>query len=233
VGYPSPVIRSLARLPANGRFSLEVTTSMHVGTHIDAPNHFVSGGADVASLPLELLFGEGVVVDISDLVREWDEILPEHIESRVEIRDGDIVIVHTGWHRYFACGSEPNEERYMCEHPGGYLALARWIVARHLRWIGFDLPGADHPMNTTIRDLRPDLVARFEARTGRPVEETFPREFLAAMHTIPFAAGIVHAENVGGDIAQVLNRRLTIGAFPWRFVGGDASICRIVAFMFE
>jgi kynurenine formamidase len=29
----------------------------------------------------------------------------------------------------------------------------------------------------------------------------------------------------------VLNRRCQIGAFPWKFVGGEASICRIVAFI--
>jgi kynurenine formamidase len=29
----------------------------------------------------------------------------------------------------------------------------------------------------------------------------------------------------------VLNRRCVTGAFPWNFVGGDASICRIIAFL--
>jgi len=27
-----------------------------------------------------------------------------------------------------------------------------------------------------------------------------------------------------------LNKRLVIGCFPWKFVGGESSICRIVAF---
>ncbi|PKM92684.1 MAG: cyclase, partial [Elusimicrobia bacterium HGW-Elusimicrobia-4] len=26
------------------------------------------------------------------------------------------------------------------------------------------------------------------------------------------------------------NKRTTVGCFPWRFVGGESSICRIVAF---
>jgi len=29
----------------------------------------------------------------------------------------------------------------------------------------------------------------------------------------------------------VLNRRCHIGVFPWRFEGGEASICRVVAFL--
>jgi arylformamidase len=30
-----------------------IETMLHVGTHIDSPMHFVSGGKDVASIPLE------------------------------------------------------------------------------------------------------------------------------------------------------------------------------------
>jgi len=56
---------------------------------------------------------------------------------------------------------------------------------------------------------------------------------MQVMHHVPFRAGIVHVENLGGDIAQVLNRRCLIGCFPWRFVGGEASPCRVVAFVEE
>jgi arylformamidase len=36
----------------------------HTGTHVDAPAHFIEGAAGVASLPLEVLVGEAVVVEI-------------------------------------------------------------------------------------------------------------------------------------------------------------------------
>jgi kynurenine formamidase len=63
------------------------------------------------------------------------------------------------------------------------------------------------------------------------MEEIFPRKDFFFMHRIPFAARIPHVENIGGDIDQVLNRRCRIGAFPWKFKGGEASICRVVAFL--
>jgi kynurenine formamidase len=100
-----------------------------------------------------------------------------------------------------------------------------------LRWWGFDAGSADHPMNTSIRERRPDLAREYRRRTGRDPAEEFPETDLFVMHHVPFRAGIVHVENVGGDIAQVLNRRCTIGCFPWRFVGGEASPCRVVAFL--
>ena len=36
---------------------------------------------------------------------------------------------------------------------------------------------------------------------------------------------------MGGDIERVLNTRCIIGAFPWKFEGGEACPCRILAFL--
>ncbi len=49
------------------------------------------------------------------------------------------------------------------------------------------------------------------------------------MHLELFPYGIIHAECVGGDIDLLVNRRVTIGFFPWRFVDGESSIGRCVA----
>ncbi len=49
------------------------------------------------------------------------------------------------------------------------------------------------------------------------------------MHLWMFDKGIIHAECVGGDIDLLVNRRVQVGCFPWRFVDGEASIARIVA----
>jgi hypothetical protein len=49
------------------------------------------------------------------------------------------------------------------------------------------------------------------------------------MHLEMFPYGIIHAECVGGEIDLLLNRRVTVGMFPWRFVEGESSIARCVA----
>ena len=51
------------------------------------------------------------------------------------------------------------------------------------------------------------------------------------MHIEMFPHGIIHAECLGGDIDLLLNRRVTVGFFPWRFVDGETSIGRCVAFV--
>jgi arylformamidase len=59
----------------------------------------------------------------------------------------------------------------------------------------------------------------------------FPKQDLFVMHRVPFRDNILHVENLGGDVEQVLNQRCLIGVFPWRFEGGEASIARVVAFV--
>ncbi len=51
-------------------------------------------------------------------------------------------------------------------------------------------------------------------------------------HNALFPHDCIHVENLGGKIGapELQNRRLTLGAFPWLFKGGEAAFCRAVAF---
>jgi kynurenine formamidase len=49
------------------------------------------------------------------------------------------------------------------------------------------------------------------------------------MHTELFPEGIVHVENAQVP-EELLNERVQIGTFPWRFRGGESSVSRVVAF---
>jgi hypothetical protein len=51
------------------------------------------------------------------------------------------------------------------------------------------------------------------------------------MHIEMFPDHIIHAECIGGELDLLLNRRATVGFFPWRFVDGESSIGRCVAFV--
>jgi kynurenine formamidase len=70
-----------------------------------------------------------------------------------------------------------------------------------------------------------------KGKYGKGLDELFPPDHYQLMHIALFHCPIVHAENLGGDIDLILNQRVTIGCFPWRFVNGESSICRIVAFV--
>jgi arylformamidase len=228
MGYPMPVVKYIKRFPEHGVYAQVIETPLHCGTHIDAPIHFYHAGKDMASIPLERLYGPGVVVDLRDKMEDFGIYTSKDITDRVEVREGDVLIINTGYHDYYT----KDEARYMCRHPGPEEEFAHWALKMKLRWIGVDTSSADHPMNTSaIPVYRPNFVKEFEKKIGIPLEEKFPRSKVHPMHALLFPHDLIHAENVGGDIDTLSNERCMIGAFPWKFVGGEASICRIVAFI--
>ena len=231
VGYPSPKLSYFQRHATHGIVSQMLDTPLHAGTHFDAEMHIISGGSDLASVPIDRLCRPGVIVDISEEMEDWGVIKPSHITSRADVREGDILIYHTCYHRYFNGNPDEDEERYFLRHPGGDREFAEWIAEMKFAWTGFDCASGDHPMNTSIRDKRPDAREQYEQQIGESVEERWPRSDLFVMHKVPFRQGVTHVENVGGDIEQAVGRRCLIGAFPIPIEGGEASPCRVVAFL--
>jgi kynurenine formamidase len=231
--YEPLQVKYFKRLAPNGANGQVLTHSNHLGTHLDGEIHFYTPGRDMAQLPLDYLVHEGVIVDLSDVCGDYDVYTSQMIEERVEVREGDILLIHTGYHHFGWDQPTADEIRYMVKHPGPDREFAEWCKAKKLRWLGVDCGSADHPMNTIIRDWMPRQARQadrhFKQKYGKPLAEYFDDTKYQLMHIEMFPYGIIHAECVGGDIDLLLNRRCTIGFFPWRFVDGEASIGRCVA----
>lgn len=233
--YEPLQVKYFKRLAPNGANGQLLTHSNHLGTHLDGEIHFYTPGKDIASLEMDFLVHEAAVVDLSDVCGDYDVYTSKMVEERVEVREGDILIIHTGYHH---CGwDQPtaDEVAYMVKHPGPDREFAVWAKRKRLRWIGVDCGSADHPMNTIIRDWMPRQAraadTHFREKYKMPLAEYFDDTKYQLMHLEMFNAGIIHAECLGGDIDLLLNQRCTIGCFPWRFVDGESSISRIVAFV--
>jgi arylformamidase len=227
---PAPVVRWIKRLASHGTNHQLIETPLHVGTHIDAPLHWSDAGGDVASMPLDRLAGPAVVADLSEQLEDFSLIDPRAVEAAAPISDGDIVIVHTGYHRFAADATGADGVRYFWKHPGAVRDLAEWALDRKLRWIGFDMASPDHPLNSNLRRQIPDhVVQEGEARLGATVASAFPPEGFQVMHVVLCGAGVPIVENIGGSIDAFLGRRFRAFAFPWRFVGGEAALVRVVA----
>ena len=234
--YEPLQLKYFKRLAPNGANGQLLTHSNHLGTHLDGEIHFYTPGKDIASLDLnDFLVGPGVVVDLSDIAGDYDIYTSQMVEERVEVREGDILIIHTGYHRYGWDQPLADEVRYMVKHPGPDREFAEWAKHKKIKWIGVDCGSADHPMNTIIRNWMPRQAAEaeehFKKKYGKTVEEVFTGDKYQLMHIEMFPEHIIHLECAGGDIDLLLNQRATIGCFPWRFVDGESCICRLVAFV--
>ncbi|PKO12557.1 MAG: cyclase [Chloroflexi bacterium HGW-Chloroflexi-10] len=231
--YEPLQLKYFKRLAPNGANGQLLTHSNHLGTHLDGEIHFHTPGKDIASLDMDFLVHEAAIVDLSDVVADYDVYTSKMIEERVEVKEGDILIIHTGYHHFGWDQPTANEIRYMVMHPGPDREFAEWAKAKKLRWIGVDCGSADHPMNTILRNWMPRQTKQaekvFMKKFGKSLDEFFTDDKYQLMHLEMFPYGLIHAECVGGDIDLLLNRRVTVGFFPWRFVDGEASIGRCVA----
>lgn len=240
--YPPFEVKYFKRKSEHGVNAQYIMTSNHMGTHLDAPKHFVTNGKTIDQLPLEWLYGPGVIVDLSDMLDDLDIFTPQDIEKRVEVRDGDILIIHTGWHKYSFLAEQGDEERYIQRHPGPHHSICQWLLDKKIKVWGVDMISTDHPMNLPIgrflgagglnhwKKVRGICEQKFGADK---IDELFPESAYQLTHNALFPHDCVHVENMGGQIGapELQNRRLTIGVFPWLFKGGEAAFCRAVAFV--
>jgi kynurenine formamidase len=159
-----------------------------------------------------------VVADLSDATGDYQIYTPEMIEERVEVREGDILIIHTGYHHFGWDQPYADEIRYMVQHPGPDREFSVWAKEKKIKWIGVDCGSADHPMNTIIRDWMPRQAAEadgvFQEMYGATLAERFTPDKYQLMHIEMIPDHIIHAECIGGDIDLLVNRRATIGFSP-------------------
>ncbi len=239
--YPPFQVHYIKRKSEHGVNAQYIQSSNHMGTHLDAPKHFVTNGKTVDQLPLEWLYGPGVIVDISDMVDELGMFRPEDLEARADIQDGDILFIHTGWHKYSFHEPEGDEEKYILRHPGPHHSICDWLLEKKIHVWGVDMISTDHPMNLPIgRFLGKGGLEQWQkVRTlcenkygADKMEELFPDGAYQLTHNALFPYDCFHVENLGGDIGnkELHNKRITLGVFPWKFKGGEAAFCRAVAF---
>lgn len=240
--YPPFEVKYFKRKAEHGVNAQYIQTSNHMGTHLDAPRHFVTGGKTIDELPLDWLYGEGYIVDLSDELDELDIFTIAMIEERVDVQNGDILFIHTGWHRHAQFGEEPDEEKYIHRHPGPHFELVDWLLEKEIHMWGVDMISTDHPMNLPIGRFLgkgglehwSKVRAQVEDKFGEDkIDELFPDRAYQLTHNALFPHDCFHVENLGGDIGapELQNKRITLGAFPWKFKGGEAAFCRAVAFL--
>src|SRR5438105_6959414 len=54
--------------------------TLHVGAHVDAPNHTLAGAGDITSWPLEIFVGRCNVIHVD--IDRGERITPRHIEGK-------------------------------------------------------------------------------------------------------------------------------------------------------
>ena len=108
-----------------------ISSSVHIGTHVDAPYHFLKGGSTVESLPLDVLTGPCYVTQLPDGV----EAITAEVLDRTEITsDMKRVLFGTSNSHFWAKGEARFQEEFVAITEDG----AEWLVERGVQLVGVD-----------------------------------------------------------------------------------------------
>lgn len=180
---------------------LDYRSGAGVGTHMDAPAHFVRGGRKIHELPIERCVGKGCVLHLADRIGErsdYQVLASDLLEWEAEygrIEPYAIVLIHTGWSARW-----PSKERYIngLSYPSLSLEVAELLLERQVAGLGVDTLG-------------PDAGA-----SGFPV------------HKLLLGAGLFFIENLT-RLSDVPARGATIFALPIPIRNGAEAYARVIA----
>jgi kynurenine formamidase len=129
-----------------------ISTGEHTGTHLDAPNHWVTGRdkGDVASIPPRNLIGPAVVIDKTrDVAQDPDYLLDVPDIQGWETENGKLpdrgwLLFRTGWS---SRGDDParfaNVDGSGSHTPGVSPAAAAYLASTNLLGFGVETVGTD------------------------------------------------------------------------------------------
>lgn len=133
-----------------GLASEEVRAITHAGTHLDAPWHFgsTSGGKPaktIDEIPLEWCYGDGVVLDFTDM-EPGGEITVDDLRRKLDeidysVDEGDIVLIRTDAYNLWGT------REYLTRFPGMSAEATEYLIDRGVKIMGTDAYGFDKPFS--------------------------------------------------------------------------------------
>jgi kynurenine formamidase len=155
--HHAPELNPYARHEDGGWRATTIIVSSHLGTHVDAPSHYLRDGATLEHLRIEDLVGPAEVVRLGG-VAPLQELTPNDLPPT----DATRLLLHTGWLEQVG----DNDPRYFTEYPSITPALAHELIARGVVLIGLDSPSVDYDPGETHHILLGAGVVIVENLTG-------------------------------------------------------------------
>ncbi|MDH7515837.1 MAG: cyclase family protein [Bacteroidota bacterium] len=137
-----------------------LTMSAHSGTHVDAPAHFVRGGATIDEIAPERWVSEAVVVDCSDA----RSIEPRHLEG-LSLREGLSVLFKTRNAELLDAGVVTDEFCDLDREAAVILAEAH-VNCVGIDYLSIERPGdGTYPVHRTLLGAGVLVVENVDLRT--------------------------------------------------------------------
>lgn len=130
---PFKIERTLDHSDVSGCLVSQITTTLHLGAHIDAECHTAIDGQDISAISLERLLGPAQVIHVAPAQNAPYQLQPGDIAT-VDIQAERLLI---------ATGSYPNPNAWCADFSSLSPELIDTLAERGVRLIGIDTPSVD------------------------------------------------------------------------------------------
>ena len=137
-GSPQPCFIPWSKFDLQGYDSEAMFMSTHTGTHVDAPSHFKPGLASIDMISADRLVSNATLIRAEKTTNQ----LIEQQDLGDQIRQGDAVVIATGWEK------RSGNSNYMSENPGLSKQAARYLVRKKVKAVAIDCPSIDAGADT-------------------------------------------------------------------------------------
>ncbi|MEZ4679226.1 MAG: cyclase family protein [Caldilineaceae bacterium] len=141
------------RIATDGYNTTNLHLYSHAGTHMDAPLHFLDGGATIDQWDLQKCIGPALVIDLS--FKEPDSLISvaDLGAAADAIQDHSRILLRTDW------DAHANLPDYRTHFPRISRELATWLVERGVWLVGVQTPSvASLSDRAELRDVHQTLL---------------------------------------------------------------------------
>ena len=189
----------LADAPAVGSMNTVFTLNTHIGTHIDAPRHFLPDGGAVDEIALDrLVMREAVVLDVSNKSANEGVTADDLDRTGIDPAPGQIAVIKTLWtDRAWGRPEFWQETVYLDPSVG------EWIAAREVAAVAMDCFPEKPFWRMTLGPTERGANHKRWLKAG-----------------IPMIQLLTHLDRIGS--------RFMLTALPLRLIGMDGSPARVI-----
>jgi len=206
-------------VPDGELLSLEIVhSSVHMGTHVDAPFHYGSKSEGrpskyINDLPLEWCYGDGLVLDFrykkhSQVITKTD-IIDTLKKINYSLKPLDIVLLNTGADKFVGTPA------YVTQYVGVEPEAIEYILDQGVKMLGIDTLGLDRPC--------PEMFQDFLKAKDRSL--LWPSHFLGRKKEYAHMERLANLDKIPKPFG------FTVACFPVKVRNAGAGWARVVAIL--
>lgn len=198
--FPPFEVNAATSIEEHGFAVQKVTISTHMGTHVDAPGHLISGGGFADTIPLDRFLGPAALLRL-DHIGPLEEVTKERLQAASgSLRADDIAVVDTGWSKHWY------DDNFVAETPHLSLDAAHWLVEQGIKCFVWDAPMFVDPRIDVSGGVAPDEIP----------------DGIILRAGIPMIAPVQ-------NLSDLSDERFWFIGFPMKLKGADGAPTRCVA----